>query len=408
MADKIWIFNVDDFIYKSQALAVLKEHALTYLQILKPNDMCIVSPFTEKDEYFTAYTAAIKGLKHKKWMFQPKKHAKDESLIQAIMKDKALVGKIKNFCKHGFVLIPLKYTEEFQKLSKMCGNKLLNNSIAIQEANNKLRFKKLCKEFGIRTMQPVFERKDGKDKSHILAFINANETYLLRRPSSMGGYGNIAGKITDLLPLMRLFNKDGDFFIEKYKKVEKTLGSLCILKDDGAAFVGIDCQFPHREGWEGRFFPFKKFDKKILERIKEKSMLMAEYFHKKGVRGQVNFNWAITIKDGEYKLRGLECNSRYNGFGLCLRLAKTVFDIPQEKLHFYLDTNIAIDESYTTKDIIKIIFKINTGVKFKGGIVLTSAVKNGRMAMCFISTSPKNVQLLRLALKRAVKNIDLN
>ncbi|MGB2578469.1 hypothetical protein AAIR98_000388 [Elusimicrobium simillimum] len=406
MADKIWILNIDDFMFKSQAVSALKKHSLPYINLLKPADICIISPLVQKDEYFTAYVEAVKKLTNKKWIYQPKKQAKDQTLINAIMKDEKLIAQIKKLCKQNFVLIPLIYTEEFAKLSKKVGNKLLNNSIAVQEANNKLLFKELCQEFGVKTMKPVFEKQGGKNKSRVLAFIDFNETYLLRRPFSAGGYGNIKGKIIDLLPLIRQYHKDGDFYIEKFKEIYKTLGSLCILKDDGIQWVGIDWQFVHRAGSEGRAFPFKKMDKAILDRIKEKSLQMAEYYHKKGVRGHVNFDWAIRIIDGQYKLRALECNSRYNGFGIAVRIASTVFNIPKEKLNFYLDTNVPVDEELTTKDILEIIFDINSSVRFKGGIALTAGVKNGKLGVCYIGTSHKNVQLLILALKRKLKALE--
>ena len=403
MPDKIWILNVDDFVFKTNSADALCRHSLKYIQILKPGDLCIVSPLIERDDAFVAYMAALKKIKNDDWMMLPKKQKKEESLIQAIMADKALVKKLKKLCKT-CVIIPLMYTKEFAKLSRMCGNKLLNNSIAVQEANNKLVFKKLCKEFGIQTIQPVFD-SDKKRKSKVLSFLDFNETYLLRRPFSAGGYGNTKGKLIDLLKLVQTYHKDGHFYIERFKDIYKTLGSLCVLKDDSIQFVGIDCQIINKEAWEGCYYPFKKLDKNILEEIKQKSLLLAGYYHKKGVRGQVNFDWAIRIKEGQLKLRALECNSRYNGFGVCLRLASTAFGIQKEDLHFYLDTKIRFSKKLNTAKVIKLLEKINKECGFKGGAVLTTGVKDGKAGFCFASTSDARVAKLRSRFKKYILSV---
>ncbi len=401
MHDKIWILNVDDFVFKSNALDALSNHSLKYIQILKPGDLCIASPLIERDDAFVSYMARIKKIKNKNWLMLPKKQDSQDSLVNSIAKDKALVSKLKKLCKQNYVIIPLMYTKDFAKLSRLCGNNLLNNSIAIQEANNKLVFKKLCKEFGIQTIQPVFEANN-KKKSKVLSFLNFDETYLLRRPVSAGGYGNTKGKLIDLLQMLQTYHKEGHFYIERFKDIYKTLGSLCVLKENSVNFVGIDCQIINKAAWEGCSFPFTKLDKDILAEIKEKSMHLAEYYHSKGVRGQVNFDWAIRIKEGKLVLRALECNSRYNGFGLCIRLASTVFDIPKEKLHFYLDTKIPLKASLDTQKLIDIIEQTNKACACQGGIVLTSGVKNSKAGFCFIATKQQDINCLRSNFKKNI------
>lgn len=404
MPDKIWILNVDDFVFKANALDALSNHSLKYIQILKQADLCVVSPLIERDDAFVNYMARIKKLVNKDWMLLPAKQSPDETLVQAIMKDKALIARLKKLCKENHALIPLMYTADFAKLSKMCGSNLLNNSIAVQDANNKLVFKKLCKQFDITTIQPVFESGKNK-KSKVLSFIDFNETYLLRRPFSAGGYGNTKGKLLDLLRKIKDYHKDGHFYIERFKDIYKTLGSLCVLKDDAITFVGIDSQIVHKEAWEGCSFPFKKIDKDILDEIKEKSMLLAEYYHKKGVRGQVNFDWAVRLKEGKMLLRALECNSRYNGFGLCIRLASTVFNIPKGRLHFYLDTKIPFSPKFDTQKVVDIIENITKSHDLPGGIVLTSGVTNGKAGFCFIATSEQNINKLRNSFKKYILNV---
>ncbi len=394
MPDKIWVLNFDDFVHKEVATDSLRNYSLKYIQILKDNDICIVSPITKRDDAFVDYMARIKKLKRKDWMIVPKPYDEQKSFVQALTEDKEMIKKIKSLCAQGMVMIPLIYTKEFSKLSKMCDNKLLNNSIAVQDANNKLVFKKLCKEFGIKTIQPVYERGSNR-KSRVLSFINFDEKYMLRRPVSAGGCGNTTGKLIDLLKLMKNYYKDGHFYIEKFRDIYRSLGSLCVLKDDGAHYIGIDCQLIHKEAWEGCEYPFTKIDKEILKKIETNTLKLAEYYYNKGVRGQINFDWAVIIKDGGLRLRALECNSRYNGFGLCLRLASTVFGISKEELHFYLDTSISFSKKLTTEKIIDIIEAINRKLPFRGGIVLTCDVREGRAGFCFIATSNKNVAELR-------------
>ncbi len=404
MPNKVWILNLDDFVFKSKAIEALKSHSLKYIQLLKPGDFCVVSPLTEKDPAFLNYMARIKKLEHKNWMFMPREQKEDESLISAISRDEVLIAKLRKLCSIGYVLIPLMYTKEFAHLSWQCENKLLNNSIAIQEANNKLVFKELCKKFNITTIAPVYETGMNK-MPRILAVLDPRETYLLRRPFSAGGYGNVKGKLTELLPLIKKYHKEADFYLERFKEIYKTLGSLCILKDDEISFVGIDCQIIHKEAWEGCSFPFTRLPKKLLDEIREKSLMLASYYYGKGVRGQINFDWAIRQKDGELKLRALECNSRYNGFGLCLRLASTVYGIHRKDLHFYLDTKMRFDPSWTTQKVIDELDKINAGVSFQGGVLLTSGVKDGKAGFCFMATNRKDLADLRRSFKTHITGL---
>lgn len=404
MPNKVWILNLDDFVFKSKALDALKSHSLKYIQLLKPGDFCVVSPLTEPDKAFVNYMARIKKLEHKNWMFMPREQKEDESLISAVSRDEHLISKLRKLCSIGYVIIPLMYTKEFAHLSWQCENTLLNNSIAVQEANNKLVFKELCKKFNITTIAPVYEAGMNK-MPRVLALLDPRETYLLRRPFSAGGYGNVKGKLADLLPLIKLYHKESDFYLERFKEIYKTLGSLCILKDDEISFVGIDSQIIHKEAWEGCSFPFSRLPKKLLEEIREKSLMLASYYYGKGVRGQINFDWAIRQKDGELKLRALECNSRYNGFGLCLRLASTVYGINRKELHFYLDTKIRFSPDWTTKKVIDELEKINAGVTFRGGVVLTSGVKDGKAGFCFIATNRKDLADLRRSFKAHITGL---
>lgn len=404
MPNKVWILNLDDFVFKSKALDALKSHSLKYIQLLKPGDFCVVSPLTEPDKAFVNYMARIKKLEHKNWMFIPREQKEDESLISAVSRDEHLISKLRKLCSMGYVIIPLMYTKEFAHLSWQCENTLLNNSIAVQEANNKLVFKELCKKFNITTIAPVYEAGMNK-MPRVLALLDPRETYLLRRPFSAGGYGNVKGKLADLLPLIKLYHKESDFYLERFKEIYKTLGSLCILKDDEISFVGIDSQIIHKEAWEGCSFPFSRLPKKLLEEIREKSLMLASYYYGKGVRGQINFDWAIRQKDGELKLRALECNSRYNGFGLCLRLASTVYGINRKELHFYLDTKMRFSPDWTTKKVIDELEKINAGVTFRGGVVLTSGVKDGKAGFCFIATNRKDLADLRRSFKAHITGL---
>lgn len=404
MPNKVWILNLDDFVFKSKALDALKSHSLKYIQLLKPGDFCVVSPLTEPDKAFVNYMARIKKLEHKNWMFMPREQKEDESLISAVSRDEHLISKLRKLCSMGYVIIPLMYTKEFAHLSWQCENTLLNNSIAVQEANNKLVFKELCKKFNITTIAPVYEAGMNK-MPRVLALLDPRETYLLRRPFSAGGYGNVKGKLADLLPLIKLYHKESDFYLERFKEIYKTLGSLCILKDDEISFVGIDSQIIHKEAWEGCSFPFSRLPKKLLEEIREKSLMLASYYYGKGVRGQINFDWAIRQKDGELKLRALECNSRYNGFGLCLRLASTVYGINRKELHFYLDTKMRFSPDWTTKKVIDELEKINAGVTFRGGVVLTSGVKDGKAGFCFIATNRKDLADLRRSFKAHITGL---
>ena len=400
MPNKIWVLNMDDFMFKDKAFYALKKHSLKYIQILKPNDIAIVSPLVEKDKDFIDYTARIKKFTNKEWLLSPAKQEEGKTLVESIAQDKELLQKIKKLCKNDYVMIPLIYSDGFAKLSKKASNNLLNNAIAVSKANDKLLFKKLCKKFDIQTIQPAVQSEKNR-KTRILRFLNFNETYLLRRPFSAGGYGNTKGKLFDLLKKMRQYHKEGDFYIEPFKEIYKTLGTLCMLKDDGVHFAGIDCQIVHKEAWEGCFFPFKKLDKDILQEVEDKTMQLASYYYSKGVRGQINFDWAIRIKNGKLLVRALECNSRYNGFGLCLRLASAL-GIPKEKLHFYLDTNIPLPAKLTTKKIISQIEKINKSLKYNGGIILTSSIKDGRAGFCFMAENEKDVKELRSKFKKAI------
>lgn len=404
MPNKIWVINLDDYLFQNKAIEALKGHSLKYIQILKPGDYCILSPLVEADPDFVAYMARIKKLEHKNWLFKPAAHDPSESLVEAIMRDEALVEKLRKLCSIGYVMIPLMYTKKFEKLSKLCKNKLSNNYKAIEQANNKLLFKELCKLFHITTIAPVYQA--GKNKTpRILSTLNAQETYLLRRPISAGGYGNIKGKLVDLLPLIKKYHKETDLYLERYKDIYRSIGTLVMLKDDGIYYGGCDCQIIHKESWEGCFFPFTKAPAKMLQKIREKALLLASYYYGMGIRGQINIDWALRWKNGELKLRALECNARYNGFSICQRLASTVYGLTRDEMHFYLDTKMKFSPSWDTKRVIKELEIINKEVHIRGGVVLTSSVKDGNAGFCFIGSSRKEIADLRRVFKCHVKGL---
>ena len=80
MPNKIWVLNMDDFMFKDKAFYALKKHSLKYIQILKPNDIAIVSPLVEKDKDFIDYTARIKKFTNKEWLLSPAKQEDGKTL----------------------------------------------------------------------------------------------------------------------------------------------------------------------------------------------------------------------------------------------------------------------------------------------------------------------------------------
>ncbi|MBP5429381.1 MAG: hypothetical protein J6Y25_00620 [Elusimicrobiaceae bacterium] len=402
MPNKIWIINLDEVVASENLLEAIADYSPKYIQLLKPQDYCILSRWAPVDKDFFAYMARIKKLKHTSWLFQPAEQEPDERLVDAVLRDEVLLGKLRKLCNMGYVMVPFMYTKRFEALSKKCGNNLNNNYKAIEQANNKLLFKNACKKFGITTIAPIYQA--GKNKTpRILSPLDAKETYLLRRPFSAGGYGNVKGKLVDLLPLIKKYHKKTDLYLERYKDIYRTLGTLCILKDEGIYYAGVDCQIIHKEAWEGCFFPFTKCPAKILQEVREKSLMLASFYYGMGIRGQINFDWALRWKGGELKLRALECNPRYNGFGVCLRLASTVYGIPRNQLHFYLDTKIQFSPSWNTKRVIAELKKINEEMNIHGGVILTSAVKEGHAGFCFVGTSRKEIADIRRCFKRHVR-----
>ena len=95
MAHKVWILNLDDFVFKSKALDALKTHSLKYIQLLKPGDFCVLSPLIHRDQAFLDYMARIKKIEHKNWVFLPKEQRQDESLVAAISRDEELLNKLR-------------------------------------------------------------------------------------------------------------------------------------------------------------------------------------------------------------------------------------------------------------------------------------------------------------------------
>lgn len=404
MPNKIWIINADECLIAAyNDVAVLKESSLKYTLLLKPGDFCVISPWVE-NQVFLDYAARIKKLEHKNWLLQPAEHQPSEKLLDAILRDEVLVEKLRKLCSIGYVMVPYIYTKKFEKLSKLCKNKLRNNYKAIEQANNKLLFKQMCKLFHITTIAPVFEI-DRNKAPRILSTLDARETYLLRRPVSAGGVGTIKGKLVDLLPLIKKYHKETDLYLERYKDIYRSIGTLVLLKDSGIYYGGVDCQIIHKETWEGCFFPFTKAPAKMLQRIREKALMIGSYYYGMGVRGQINIDWALRWKNGELKLRALECNPRYNGFSICQRVASTVYGLTRDEMHFYLDTKMQFPSSWDTKRVIKELDALNKQIKIRGGIVLTSGVEVGNAGILFIGTSRKEIADLRRLFKRHIKGL---
>ncbi len=406
MPNKIWIINADDCLFSQEvSIEGMKESSLKYILLLKPGDYCVLSPLVDIDSDFVSYMARIKKLKHKNFLFTPAKHDPSESLIKAISKDKQLVDKLSHLCRNGYVMVPQMYTKQFAALSRQCGNNLSNNYKSIEKANDKMLFKKVCKKFNITPISPVYKAYKGQ-KARILSALDFQETYLLRHPVSAGGYGTVKGKLLELIPLLKQSHQETDVYLERYKDIYRSLGTLAMLKEDGIYYGGVDCQIVHKEAWEGCFYPFTKAPESMLRKIKEKTLLLAGYYYSMGMRGQINIDWALRWKEGKLKLRALECNPRYNGFSICQRLASTVYNIKRDKLHFYLDTKMQFNPSWNTKQVISELEKLNKKANIKGGIVLTSRVKDGQAGFCFIGTSRQDIALLRRLFKQRVKELE--
>lgn len=397
MHKHIWVFNTDDSIFKEKTADILKLYSARYIQAMKADDLCVLSPIMDIDPDFMEYLAKVKKLPSSGWVFMPKTHTPGDKFIDAILADGQLVERLKQKCGEGYVLIPLMYTKEFKTLSDICGNKLSNNSQAVNDANNKLEFKKVCKLLNIPTPRVVLER-DANGKT-IQNFENPDpdKMYILKHRFSAGGYGHAVGSLNRLLPI---FEKDKEFFIEELVKVEKTIGTLCILTDD-ITFVGIDEQLIKDEAWQGCVYPCRTVTKKLQEEVKKETMKLARHYFDAGIKGQINFDWAIVKNGKKSELTALECNSRYNGFGIFVRLAATAFNIDKSELHFHIDTGLKV-ANLTTKKAAEMAIKITKEFPHRGGAVLSSPILNGKAGFCCITDSAEHLEDLREKLRAAI------
>lgn len=326
---KIWIFNIDEVVpikdssYETVFVPKIKEIFPRFFLSLSPGDK-IITPILP-DKSFIYYASGILRMGEDDWIIKLKKESKPYSLIDSILKDPSTLNKLKSLNKKDF---KLEFFIETPKTVKFCerigirADKSDKKSISkgfVLKMNDKVYFKKVAKDLGIKTVDGSYASR----LEDVICKINDivrkyGSKVMIKKSLYGGGFGNIYGQVDDIISKVNEFVKGSRVVIEPYLDIKKVYGSLAVISES-IEFAGVDEQAFSDGKWVGFDYPTKDINNANL--IKKDTLKLCEFLKKKGVKGYVNIDWVVT-KEKPFEPMVMELNLRNNGFNYALDFVK--------------------------------------------------------------------------------------
>ena len=342
MPKKLWLPNVEEVLPENdvnyETVFVPKTFELfpRFLHCLAQGD-AIVSP-QPLDRDFCSYVAGLSGLgETKKWLLELEAHSRPYSLVDSILADKEIMLRLAGRAEGGsWIIEPFIESPRIMRLSRETGiptdktNPQLVLNGVVTRLNDKGSFKELAKKLGIKaTGGYLADSMPALEKAIDLVSKENGDRVMLRKTLYGGGLGNLSGGRERLLYEIRSWYNGGRILIEPFLDIRQVAGSLAVIGEGGARFLGVDVQTFCDGKWSGFDFPHP--DAGLAARIKDMTMLVGAEVHAMGARGSLNLDWALTAAEPEEPLT-LECNFRNNGFGFVLDFAARYFSAAPEEL----------------------------------------------------------------------------
>lgn len=400
---KIWVFNIDEVVpikdlsYETVFVPKIKEIFPRFFLSLSPGDK-IITPVCP-DRNFTAYASKILSVKDKDWIIRLKKESKPYSLIDSILKDRSTLTKLNSLNKEDFELEFFIETPKTVKFSKRIGiksNKSDKKSISngfVLKMNDKVYFKKVAKDLGIKTVDGSYASRLDDVISKINDIVQKHGSKVMIKKSLYGGgFGNIYGQADDIISKVNEFVKGSKVVIEPYLNIKKVYGSLAVISER-IEFAGVDEQAFSDGKWVGFDYPTKDINNASL--IKKDTLKLCEFLKKKGVKGYVNIDWVVT-KETPFEPMAMELNLRNNGFNYALDFVKRYSSMKANEIFLRYRENYQCGKVSFKK--MKDFFKSSYLSKYfidlpglKSGFVVMNPPLNGKAAIGIFSDKEDTV-----------------
>ena len=359
-----------------------------------------VSPISVPDD-FIAYVSSLGISVKKDSIYVLPVDSPNLNFVQSIIDDKDALQCLKSMSKEKSIssINALIESEDIAKLSELLELPLLKtdrkviSSGVIRNVNDKISFKGIARKLGLNVLTGFVSN----DIQQFEAYVNtlpSDKKIIVKKPFAAGGFGNLFGAANDVHGMIK---KNGwgseTLMTEEFINFEKVMGSITLLAEQ-ITFRGVNEQMTESGRWDGFRYP-STVDEKIKNMIKNESLIVAEYLYNKGVRGDLNLDWGVINDDRFRRPVLLECNLRFNGFGIVFDFVSKYFGTNKKHIlcmsNFNLHKQDATLEYFATKSAPYFI----EGKNKKEGAFVIVPPYNGEVSIVIVADTLASIHKIR-------------
>lgn len=404
---KLFIANLeetapaDDIDYSRVYVPEIKRVCSRFIHYLDENDVIALPKAIQKE--FLGYYADVYGYQTPVGTLIPPAESSPYTLIDSLIEDRETIESLRRWNREAdWVLDACIYTPKLRALSQLLEMPVVNFGAhvlpgeLVLELNCKCCFKRFLRDRGFPVI-PGYIASDLNELVHYIDVVSRknDNKIMLKKPLYGGGLGNISGTREALLPILDQWYQGGDILVEFFMDVDIVSGTLVKLHES-IEYIGSNIQFFDGGNWVGFSYPLKAPD--LAGRLQKLSLDIAEEFHQKGVRGDLNLDWAIT-RDG--KIHALECNLRYNGFGVILDCGKKYFKTYDKSVLYQGHFQVTGDTKVFLKEIDPLVIKTPGE---KEGIILVTPPHQNVLSLAIFADDEERVKRIYTQIKTVAQS----
>lgn len=411
---KVWVINLEEAVGKSISRNLLLQVCCRYLWCVNHGDY-FISTIQFPEEYLE-YVCALKNLPADySWIIEIPDVSSYKLTGDAILHCRTAFEKLAQLAKKGtYKIEPYIETAKMIEVAERAGlsigltDKKLVNAGFVNQLNNKVYFKKLSAELGIRTIPGGVAGNLQEIQEAVAAIARQGKSkVMIKASNSCGGCGNLSGDMDYISKELKSWYNGDEVLVEPVLNFVETIGSLAVIKENSLDYYGLDCQLINAFCWVGCSYPYdaSQFSKKI----QECTLQYAGKIQAMGGRGWLNLDWGIECgSDGNYSLIAIEANFRHNGF-------KYILDVAQEMLtkkqhHAYIKYYMDYPISSRFKNFPALVEKTKairlngeslliTKAGAKGGVLYVSSLQQSKTAVIIVGHSSEYVMKAEKVIK---------
>lgn len=346
---KVWVINLEEAVGKTVSKDLLLQVCCRYLWCVNRGDY-FISTIPIPKEYLD-YLCPLKNLPvDDSWIIKIPDLADYDFTAAAILHCSAAFEQLLLLAKTGkYKIEPYIETQRMVELAEKTGlpigftDKKLVRSGIVNQLNNKIYFKAISSELGIKTIPGVVAANLDEIQEAVSRICSqGNGKAIIKASNSCGGCGNLSGSVDYISSRVINWYNGNEVLVEPVLNFVETVGSLAVITEHSIDYQGIDYQLIDDFCWVGCYYPYDA--SRFSGTIQTYTMRYAEKIQAMGGRGWLNLDWGIECgKDGEYKLVAIEANVRHNGFKYILDVAGEIFQQKRQQAYikYYMDYQVS-------------------------------------------------------------------